>query len=90
MYRIEVAPAAERDIEKLIVRIKRKDFERIRDAITNLIQEPRPQGVRKIKGAEKAYRIRVGRYRVVYEVYDNDNLVLILLVTRRSETTYRQ
>ena len=90
MYRIEVAPAAERDIEKLIVRIKRKDFERIRDAITNLTQEPRPQGVRKIKGAEKAYRIRVGRYRVVYEVYDNDNLVLILLVTRRSETTYRQ
>ena len=90
MYRIEVAPAAERDIEKLRVRIKRKDFERIRDAITNLTQEPRPQGVRKIKGAEKAYRIRVGRYRVVYEVYDNDNLVLILLVTRRSETTYRQ
>jgi mRNA interferase RelE/StbE len=90
VYRIEVAPAAERDIEKLIVRIKRKDFERIRDAITNLTQEPRPQGVRKIKGAEKAYRIRVGRYRVVYEVYDNDNLVLILLVTRRSETTYRQ
>jgi mRNA interferase RelE/StbE len=90
VYRIEVAPAAERDIEKLIVRIKRKDFERIRDAITNLTQEPRPQGVRKIKGAEKAYRIRVGRYRVVYEVYDNNNLVLILLVTRRSETTYRQ
>jgi mRNA interferase RelE/StbE len=90
VYRIEVAPAAERDIEKLRVRIKRKDFERIRDAITNLTQEPRPQGVRKIKGAEKAYRIRVGRYRVVYEVYDNDNLVLILLVTRRSETTYRQ
>ncbi len=89
MYRIEVAPAAERDIEKLRVRIKKKDFERIRDAITNLIQEPRPQGVRKIKGAEKAYRIRIGRYRVVYEVYDNNNLVLILLVTRRSETTYR-
>jgi mRNA-degrading endonuclease RelE of RelBE toxin-antitoxin system len=61
VYRIEVAPAAERDIEKLSVRIKRKDFERIRDAITNLIQERRPQGVRTIKGAEKAYRIRVGR-----------------------------
>jgi mRNA interferase RelE/StbE len=89
VYRIEVAPAAERDIEKLRARIKRNDFERIQAAITNLTQEPRPQGVRKIKGAEKAYRIRVGRYRVVYEVYDNDNLVLILLVTRRSETTYR-
>ena len=89
MYRIEVAPAAERDIEKLRARIKRNDFERIQAAITNLTREPRPQGVRKIKGAERAYRIRVGRYRVVYDVYDNDNLVLILLVTRRSETTYR-
>lgn len=89
MYRIEVAPAAEREIMKLRARIKINDFDRIRDAITNLTQEPRPQGVRKMKGAEKAYRIRVGRYRVIYEVYDSDNLVLILLVTRRSETTYR-
>ena len=31
-----------------------------------------PRGVRKIKGADKAYRIRVGSYRVVYEVYDKD------------------
>jgi len=43
-----------------------------------------------IKGAERAYRIRVGSYRVVYDVYDNDNFVLILQVARRSETTYRQ
>jgi len=38
------------------------------------------QGVRKIKDAEKAYRIRVGGYRVVYDVSDNGNWVLILLV----------
>ena len=90
MYRIEIAPAAERDLEKLKGRIRRQDFERLRDAIGSLADEPRPQGVRKIKGAEKAYRIRVGSYRVVYDVYDNDNLVLILQVVRRSETTYRQ
>jgi len=51
---------------------------------------PRPRGVRKIRGAEKAYRIRAGNYRVVYGVYDGDNLILILQVARRSETTYRQ
>ena len=90
MYRIEISPAADRDLEKLKSRIRRQDFERLRDAIGELVGEPRPQGVRKIKGAEKAYRIRVGSYRVVYEVYDNDNLVLILQVARRSETTYRQ
>ncbi len=90
MYRLEVSPAADRDLEKLKGRIRRQDFERLRDSVNGLAEEPRPQGVRKIKGEEKAYRIRVGSYRVVYEVYDNDNLVLILQVARRSETTYRQ
>ena len=90
MNRIEISPAANRDLEKLKGRIRRQDFERLRDAVGGLADEPRPQGVRKIKGAERAYRIRVGSYRVVYEVYDNDNFVLILQVARRSETTYRQ
>jgi len=90
VYRLEVSPAADRDLEKLKDRIRRQDFERLRDAVRGLSEEPRPQGVRKIKGVERAYRIRVGNYRVVYEVYDSDKLVLILQVVRRSETTYRQ
>jgi len=90
VYRIEVSPAADRDLEKFRGRIRRQDFERLRDVVSSLAEEPRPQGVRKIKGAEKAYRIRVGNYRVVYEVYDSDSLILILQVARRSETTYRQ
>ncbi len=90
MYRIEVSPAADRDLEKLKGRIREQDFERLRIAVGGLAEEPRPQGVRKIKGEERAYRIRVGSYRVVYEVYDNDKLVLILQIVRRSETTYRQ
>jgi len=90
VYRLEVSPAADRDLEKLKGRIRRQDFERLRDSIGSLADEPRPQGVRKIKGAEKAYRIRVGSYRVVYEVCDSDSSILILQVARRSETTYRQ
>ena len=90
VYRLEVSPAADRDLNKLKGRIRRQDFERLRDAVRDLAEEPRPQGVRKIKGAERAYRIRVGNYRVVYEVYDSDKLVLILQVVRRSEMTYRQ
>ncbi len=90
MYRLEVSPAADRDLAKLKGRIRKQDFERLRAAVRSLADEPRPQGVRKIKDAERAYRIRVGSYRVVYEVYNDDNLVLILQVARRSETTYRQ
>jgi len=90
VYRLEVSPAADRDLEKLKSRIRKQDFERLRTAVRSLADEPRPQGVRKIKGAERAYRIRVGSYRIVYEVYNDDKLVLILQVSRRSETTYRQ
>ena len=89
MYNLEVSPAADRDLEKLKSRIIKQDFERLRKAITMLAEVPRPQGVRKIKGEERAFRIRVGSYRIVYEVYDNDNLILIVHVVRRSETTYR-
>ena len=89
MYRLEVSPAADRDLDSLKGRIRRQDFERLRAAIGSLAEEPRPRGVRRIKGAERAYRIRVGNYRVVYEVYDGENLVLILQVSRRTETTYR-
>ena len=89
MYRIEVSPAAGRDLDRLKKRIQRHDFERLRLAVRGLADEPRPHGVRKIKGAERAFRIRVGSYRVVYEVYDDENLVLILQVARRTETTYR-
>ena len=90
MYRIEVSPAADRDLDKLKGRITGQDFERLKAAVNGLAKEPRPRGVRKIKGEDKAYRIRVGNYRVVYEIYDEDNLVLLLQVARRSETTYRQ
>jgi mRNA interferase RelE/StbE len=89
MYKIEVSPAAGRDLSKLEVRLKRSDFERLRNAIRNLAEEPRPAGVKKIRGTEIAYRIRIGNYRVIYEVYDRDNLIVIFQISRRTETTYR-
>ena len=89
MYRIEVSPAADRDIEKLRGRIQRQSFERVRSAMRSLADNPRPYKVRKIEGAERAYRVRVGDYRVVYEMYDKERLVLIIQVARRTEATYR-
>jgi len=87
VYRLEVSPAADRDLDRLKKRIRRQDFERFRTYIGSLADKPRPRGVRKIKGVERAYRIRVGRYRVVYEIYDNENLVVLLRIARRTETT---
>ncbi|MDO8751132.1 MAG: type II toxin-antitoxin system RelE/ParE family toxin [Dehalococcoidia bacterium] len=88
MYSIEVTPAADRDLDVLKNRMQRRDFERLRGAIRGLAGEPRPQGVTKLRGAEGVYRIRVGPYRVVYDILDDRELVVILKVARRSETTY--
>ena len=89
VYRLEVSAAADRDLQRLKERISRQDFERLRGAIRGLVNEPRPQGVRKIQSEERTYRIRAGSYRVLYEIYDNDNLVLIMQIARRNESTYR-
>ena len=88
MYSIEVTPAAERDLDGLKRRIQRHDFERLRVAIRGLASEPRPAGVRKLRGEERTWRIRVGPYRVVYDIHDERALVVIPKVARRSETTY--
>ncbi|MBN1376433.1 MAG: type II toxin-antitoxin system RelE/ParE family toxin [Dehalococcoidia bacterium] len=88
-YQIEVSPAAGRDLQKLGAHIRRQEFVRLAAAIDNLISDPRPHGVRKIEGAVTAYRIRVGHYRVVYDVFDDKKLVVILQVVRRSESTYK-
>lgn len=89
IYRIEVSPSADRDLQKLKARIVRQDFKRLAMAIDKLASEPRPHNVRKIENAATAYRIRVGSYRIVYDIHDDKKLVLILQVARRSETTYR-
>jgi mRNA interferase RelE/StbE len=89
MYNLKIAPGAERDIRKLQQRMSRLDFQRLSKALNELADEPHPQGVKKIKGAERAFRIRVGSYRMVYIVDDNENLVLILQVVKRTESTYR-
>ncbi len=90
MYSIEVTPAAERDLDGLKRRIQRHDFERLRVAIRGLVSEPRPAGVRKLRGEERTWRMRVGPYRVVYDILDDRALVVILKVARRIETTYRR
>lgn len=84
-YRVEIAPAAGRDLRKLPEPV----FEALRPVILGLSSVQRPSGVRKLKGAERAYRVRFGPYRILYEIDDKKKLVVVLRVVRRSETTYR-
>ncbi len=85
-HRVELAPAAQRDLRRLPPDIR----QRLQTAILSLAREPRPPGVRKIEGQENAYRARVGAFRIIYDGYDRDQLVLILRVSRRTERTYHR
>jgi len=82
MYEITMTPKAKKELDKLSL----KDFRRVDIAIWGLQQNPRPRGVKKLKGP--IYRIRVGDWRVIYAVFDKDELVIVGKVERRSEDTY--
>lgn len=86
-YKVEVRPRALKDMR----RFPAKDRERIEAAIEALAGNPRPAGCMCITTAEPgSYRIRVGRYRVIYLVRDDLVLVMVMRVAKRDESTYRE
>lgn len=84
-YRIEFSKQAEKQFEDLPQQIQ----QRLQPRIDTLALEPRPPGVKKLKRSENQYRIRVGDYRIVYEVQDVILLVILLRIGHRSEV-YRK
>ncbi len=78
-YHIRATPSAERDIANLPQPAKN----RVIDAISSLADAPRPSGVRKLEGFKNMYRIRVGQYRVAYEIHDSALLVLVAAAGNR-------
>lgn len=79
IYKIEL----NRDIEKVLMKIPRKDTLRIRESIKALQYNPRPEGVEKI--SDERYRVRQGDYRIIYRIYDKKLLVLIVEIGHRKE-----
>lgn len=80
-YRVELTTAAARQVKKL----PRPARDRVLDAIVKLTEEPRPSGARKLVGEQSAWRIRVGDYRVIYDVSDEELLVLVVRAGHRRE-----
>lgn len=76
-----------RRAEKQLDRVPYADHPRIVEAMLALGDEPRPRGCRKL--FDDIYRIRVGDYRVIYEIDDGRKEVVVGKVARRREDTYR-
>ena len=74
----------ERYAQKQILKLDRKIIPLIKNAIADLSLNPRPVGYKKLKG-EEAYRIRVGDYRILYEIDDDKIVVIIVSVGHRKD-----
>ena len=78
----------ERSAAKNLARITSPHRERITEAIRALSSAPRPSGAKKLSGRD-AWRIRVGEYRVLYEIDDKALTILVVVVGPR-QNVYRQ
>ena len=79
-YTIYILRRAQREL----ARLPREVYERVRDAIRSLAQKPRPSGCLKLRG-RNGWRIRVGDYRIVYEIDDEEQTVMILHIGHRRD-----
>ncbi len=64
-------------------------YERIAVKIQQLAEDPRPDGVVKMKGFDNEYRIRIGDYRIRYEINDKE-LIILLLHCKHRKDVYRK
>jgi mRNA interferase RelE/StbE len=80
-YRIEWRRSTAKDLRKLPPEI----IGRIVRAVESLDAEPRPAGCKKLSGSDFAYRLRVGDYRVIYEVFDDLILIEVVRVGHRKD-----
>ena len=79
-YKVFFRKSVRKDLES----IPKRDLKRILDEIASLATEPRPHGCEKLSGQQR-YRIRQGRYRIVYGIEDDKLIVWIVKVGHRKD-----
>jgi mRNA interferase RelE/StbE len=80
-YEVRITPAAQKELDRL----QKSQRERVEFAIVGLSENPRPYGCRKLQAVENTYRVRVGNYRIVYRIYDNELVVLVISIGDRKD-----
>lgn len=79
-YAVELRPAAARALRK----VDPQDVPRLRGAIALLAEDPRPPGAKVLQG-RPGYRVRVGRYRIIYTIDDGILLVVVVTLGQRQD-----
>ena len=80
-YRVVLTPAAQREFAKLSHQAR----EMIAAVLLVLAGNPRPPGCVKLAGAEDLWRLRVRQYRVIYQILDDQLIVVVVKVGDRKD-----
>jgi mRNA interferase RelE/StbE len=82
MYEVILTRRAHREFNKLSL----IEQDRIEAALDRLSVNPRPAGIKKIH--RNIYRVRTGDWRIIYAVFDRDNIMIVGKIARRAKDTY--
>ena len=80
-YRLSIKPSARKE---LVAVATKKDRQRIVRLIQSLAEEPRPPGCQKLSGYDR-YRVRQGNYRILYQIQDNELIIVVVRIGPRRE-----
>ena len=80
-YRVIIPKPVQKQLNKL----PKQQRESLITAIRLLTDTPRPSGVKKLKGYDDTYRIRIGDYRIIYKIQDKEMLIIILSSIHRQD-----
>ena len=84
MWNLQLALPAQKDFRKLPL----KDQPRIKAALIAMERDPFSGDIKRLKGQPTAWRRRVGNYRITYDLYFNQRLIVIAGILRRTSSTY--
>jgi mRNA interferase RelE/StbE len=80
MYQVVI----EKQAQKQLAKISPPHYQHIRAALQNLAANPRPNGYKKLKG-RSGFRIRIGDYRIIYNIADNILTVFVFIIRHRRD-----
>lgn len=83
-WNLNITGPAQKDFQKL----PQRDQARVKAAFLSMELDPFQGDIKRLKGQPTAWRRRVGNYRIIYDLYFNERLIVVSAILRRTSTTY--
>ena len=83
-WNLQIAGPAQKDFQRL----PKRDQRRVRIALLSMQADPFLGDIKRLKGQQTAWRRRIGDYRIVYDLYSEQGLIIVSGILRRTSTTY--